>query len=417
MSLSGKIGYVDLTESAAEVEAVPSGWRERFSGGRGLNAFLSIRHLQERSVFSGSENALVLGSGMLTGLGLTPLECTGFSGFFPLTGRFGFTAIPGWFGSGLRGAGFDHLLISGKAKYPTLLWIQEGGIEFRSADFLKGKGIPESLETIRKQNRGSDFRAVVIGTAGQKGARFAVAATDDGWTFGKAWAGAALGFKNLEAIVCCGNREIPVKHPRDFLDSLETLIQRCRERGDPHTASRLWARFFPDNAFLEKSPTEARGGRNSKKEKKIWIKAGNRRLPILAVEELAANCLGIGVLELPKNTKTEAALKTLANLARLVSGADLSEKALVDIAFRTFALERLIHIRTAGTKGVLPKESGPPDAAGSEEGYGLSAEARFQEREISTPEKSGWDKRSLLKRRVFKELEIEEVWPLMREKG
>jgi len=519
MGFSWKIGYVDLNKSTADIETVPSEWRRRFLGGRGVNAYLSLKNLRKDPVLSKPENVIALGAGVLSGFGAGPLECAGFSTRFPLTDRYGFAAIPGGFGTGMRWAGFDHLIISGKAKHPVYLLLKDSGVQFLDARHLKGKSVSESIEMIRDEIKRSDFHAVAIGPAGENRVYFADAATEEGWRFGKTGAGAALGSKNIKAVVCCGIWDIPVKHPgkllnllkdifdamvasgvpdlidkkrigrdlrvysitralgMDFQTSLETLTWAAQlakfdvlskqtnmrpdisvsEKNDPtpflmriaagkgsaapwgwgplkaaekfgHESlkyfpspeallriyaeepfdpmdSRRWTLFFPDGGACKEGTSETRGKYNSEKQKRSPFQIHGRTLPAETVENLIANCLGIGTLRLSWDPAGEIHLKTFRNLVQFSVGLEFSETELVEIAFRTYAMEHLLNVREAA------RESVTPSIFKYFEGDDLK---RFKALIKKMGPKSGWDKRSLFKKHVFKELQIEDLWPLKR---
>ncbi len=524
MESSGTIGYIDLSRPETAVTPMPSQWRSRFLGGRTLNAYLAFRNTPKGSGPLDPGNSIVLGSGILSGLGATLLECAGFSSRFPLTGRFGFAAIPGGFGAGMRRAGFDHLVISGRAGQWVYLLLHEGQVQVLEAFDLKGKTVPETLEALEKKHATPDFQALVIGASGENRVHFAEGATREGWTFGKTGAGALLGAKKVKAVVCCGTRDLWVKSPGAFLDLVKSLYDEgaaagalgsvlkrkgdgedlffrlCRDLGvNPETARKMrsWAQSLAESGVLSKNVSGRLGvmgngegdfmpfvrrmarrkgagvawqwgplaaaerlpkgslayfpsldalfkvycepcfepllarpwtdclpdvlsheGRafdshavDDAKKGRAFRRVKGRRLPALTAEAFIANSLGIGTLRLPGGTTGKAALSVYRDLVRLATGFQFREKRLVEIAFSGYALERLLDIREA-KGGSMPRWV-------FRSMDGESARALGGPREVKAwiPPKAvlqGWEKASLVKRKVFRQLGIEAIWPLMR---
>jgi aldehyde:ferredoxin oxidoreductase len=80
--------------------------------------------------------------------------------------------VGGAVGPQLKFAGWDNLVIKGKAAEPTYLYIEDDKIEFRSAKDLWGKGIDECMHTLHTRHLGSEV--LLIGPAGENLVRFAM---------------------------------------------------------------------------------------------------------------------------------------------------------------------------------------------------------------------------------------------------
>lgn len=226
MALNRKITYINLREKKAIVREIPYEWRQKFLGGRGINAYLLFRHLPKRSDPLGPDNVIIISTGVLGGTGSGPFACTGITSKSPLTGLSAFSPVTGHFAGEMRWAGFDHLVITGKSKRPVYLYIHNGTIEFKTAENLKGKTISETLDNIRKELSDEDIRALVIGPAGENRVCFADVRTDCGQHAGRTGMGAVLGSKNIKAIVCHGSMDVLVKNPVDLLAYQKEIFDR-----------------------------------------------------------------------------------------------------------------------------------------------------------------------------------------------
>src|SRR4030042_836062 len=126
MALNRKIAYIDLTSGTIETKPIPLHMRRKYLGGRGLDAYLLYNHTEAGVDPLGPDNALLISAGLLGGTLASATARTHVCAKSPLTGFFGSTNMGGFFAPELRWAGFDHLVIKGKAAKPVYLWIDDG---------------------------------------------------------------------------------------------------------------------------------------------------------------------------------------------------------------------------------------------------------------------------------------------------
>jgi aldehyde:ferredoxin oxidoreductase len=117
-------------------------------------------------------------------------------------------------------AGYDAIIIKGKAKKPTVLVVKDDKISFEDGKDLWGKLIFESQELLR-QKYGENCQFMCIGPAGERKARFANIVSG-GRGFGRGGSGAVMGSKNLKAIVVKGTNGINIS-------DLDGFMRMCRE--------------------------------------------------------------------------------------------------------------------------------------------------------------------------------------------
>ena len=210
MALNRKIAYINLTTGEIETKPIPIKLREMFLGGRGLDMYLMYNHIKPGIDPLGADNVGFVSAGLLVGTLAAASGRTHIGGKSPLTGYVGSTNMGGFFSPEMRWAGFDHLVIKGKAEKPVYLWIHNGEIEIRDASHLWGKTLREVEEIIREELGDGDIKVMGIGPAGEKLVRFANIMTGIKNAGGRTGMGCLFGSKNLKAIAARGTMDIKI---------------------------------------------------------------------------------------------------------------------------------------------------------------------------------------------------------------
>jgi aldehyde:ferredoxin oxidoreductase len=189
-------------------------------GGKGVGAKILFDRLPVRCDPLAADNILVFATGPLTGT-LAPSSgrfevCTKS----PATGLWLDSNCGGYFGPELKFAGYDMVIIRGKAPTPILLIIEDNKFELKPAHDLWGV---DAITTHRqiKETFGRDYKVACIGQAGEKGVLFA-GIISEYRALGRGGAGAVMGSNNLKAIAVRGTGSIPVNDPAVFMKT-------CRE--------------------------------------------------------------------------------------------------------------------------------------------------------------------------------------------
>lgn len=226
MALNRKIAYIDLTTGSIETRPIPIQIRKKYLGGRGLDAYLLYNHTKAGVDPLGPDNALLISAGILGGTLASATARTHVCAKSPLTGFFGSTNMGGFFAPELRWAGFDHLVIKGKAAKPVYLWIHDGEIEIRDAANVWGLNVHETQRAIRSELGDEDVKCVVIGPAGENLVRFANVMTGLKNAGGRTGMGAVFGSKNLKAVAARGTMDIRIAHPVQALEYNKKFIDQ-----------------------------------------------------------------------------------------------------------------------------------------------------------------------------------------------
>ncbi|MEJ5358880.1 MAG: aldehyde ferredoxin oxidoreductase family protein [Desulfobacterales bacterium] len=226
MALNRKIAFVDLTTGEVRAEPIPLDWRRRFIGGRGLDAYLLYTHCPPHADPLGPENVLLISAGLLVGTLASASARTHVMAKSPLTGLLGSANMGGFFAPELRWAGFDHLVIRGRAEKPVYLYIRNGEIEIRSAEKIWGSGVYDTQELIRRELDDPETQILCIGQAGENLVRFANVMTGRKNAGGRTGMGAVMGAKNLKAVACRGTQSIAIRYPREALEYNKQIIDQ-----------------------------------------------------------------------------------------------------------------------------------------------------------------------------------------------
>ena len=136
----------------------------------------------------------------------------------PMTGGWASSCIDSYVGGQLKYAGYDSIVIEGKAHKPVYLWICDDRVEIRDASHLWGLTTWETLDTLRQDLQDAGLHALSIGPAGENLVRGACIIQDKGRAFGRCGTGSVMGSKNLKAIVAKGTGGIKVANPSLFME-------------------------------------------------------------------------------------------------------------------------------------------------------------------------------------------------------
>jgi aldehyde:ferredoxin oxidoreductase len=131
--LDRRIGVVDLSRRSAKIVDVPKDIRAKYLGGRGINTYLLYNLLRKGVDPFSPSNVLILGAGILTGTLVPNSSRFNVSTKSPETGFLGDSNCGGFFAPEMRYAGFDHIILKGKAKKPSYVYLEDGDIEIRDA--------------------------------------------------------------------------------------------------------------------------------------------------------------------------------------------------------------------------------------------------------------------------------------------
>ncbi|MFQ6128715.1 MAG: aldehyde ferredoxin oxidoreductase family protein [Thermoplasmata archaeon] len=219
--LDRKIGIVDLSRNSVKIVDVPKEIRAKYLGGRGINTYLLYKLLRKGVAPLSPTNVLILGAGLLTGTLVPNSSRFNVSTKSPESGFLGDSNCGGFFAPEMRYAGFDHIILKGRAKKPSYVYAEDENIEIRDARDYWGLNTNDVQKSFRKDL--GDVEAVCCGTAGENLVRFANLRTGVKSSAGRCGTGAVMGSKKVKAVVAYGTIGLKVKHPQKLLKVVEEI--------------------------------------------------------------------------------------------------------------------------------------------------------------------------------------------------
>ena len=217
---NGKLLRVDLGTGKSTVEDIPHEWLEQYIGGRGLAARYLYETMDPKAEPLSPDNKMIFATGPLTG---TPVPCGARYTVVTkgaLTGAITTSNSGGHWGPELRFAGYDLLMVEGKAPKPSYLFIYDDHVEVRDAAAYWGKGVWETEDGLRAELGIPALRVSCIGPAGENLVRFACIMNDKHRAAGRSGVGTVMGSKNLKAIAVRGTGGVTIARPEAFMKAV-----------------------------------------------------------------------------------------------------------------------------------------------------------------------------------------------------
>ena len=212
---SGQILRVDLSKKEYSTEATAP--YTSFIGGRGINVKILYDEVDPGTAPFDPENRIIFGPGVLTGTQTPTASRMTITTLCP-NGVIGHSGIGGFIGAEIRHAGYDNIIVQGKADSPVYLYIHDDGVEFRDAAQVRGKDTLETQQIIKEETGDPDVKVLCIGLAGENMVSFACVRTAIQTAAGRSGMGAVMGSKNLKAIAVRGKRGIEIARLGEFLE-------------------------------------------------------------------------------------------------------------------------------------------------------------------------------------------------------
>lgn len=205
-----RILHVNLADRSTWIEEPGDEFYRRYAGGRGIIAHYLLKYVPQGADPLGPENVLIFAPGVLTGAPVPGAGRHSVGAKSPLTGGFGESESGGFWGSELKQARWDAIVVHGVAASPVYLWITEDGVEFHDAGHLWGKITGDVEEEIVAELGDPRIKVAVIGPAGEHLVRYSCVANDLNEVAGRTGMGAVMGSKKLKAIAVRGKTRVKI---------------------------------------------------------------------------------------------------------------------------------------------------------------------------------------------------------------
>ena len=227
----GKYVRINLSDSSVKFQDVPEELMKKFLGARGLASKFLFDEVNPTIDPLSIENKLIFAPGPLSGTtaptgGRYDVVTKG-----PLTGTIAASNSGGFFGAELKFAGYDMVIIEGKAEKPVYISIKDDDIKIEDAADLWGKDTHVTTDMLLDKFGDKRARVACIGPAGEKLVKFAAIINDKDRAAGRTGVGAVMGSKNLKAIVVRGSKRVEVANPEEFKAVVREKISILKENG------------------------------------------------------------------------------------------------------------------------------------------------------------------------------------------
>ncbi|MFW9986830.1 MAG: aldehyde ferredoxin oxidoreductase family protein [Candidatus Odinarchaeota archaeon] len=238
-SLGGYAGqhlYVDMTKEQCKAVPIDRQFAITYLGGQGFASRILYDKVGPQTDPLSPENVLIWATGPFTGTLWPQASRYVVAAKSPLTGIFGEAHAAGHWGPELKFAGFDTIIITGRAKRPLYLFVDNGTAKLLDAKDLWGHNTNETEEMIKESHYDPSLRVSCIGQAGENLVRFAAIINDYDRAAARSGIGAVAGSKHLKAVAVRGSQDISVAKPDRYLEVIEELHKKMLD--SPFTASR-----------------------------------------------------------------------------------------------------------------------------------------------------------------------------------
>jgi len=247
---AGRVLHVDLSSGKTQVEPLNEDYAKKYIGGIGLGIRMWLDNSKAGVDPFSPENPLILVTGPIAGT-VWPTGGNGhaFVSKSPQSFGVGEAKAHGSFGTELKRAGYDAVVLKGKAEKPVYVWIDDDAVQLLDASRLMGKSPAETEDAIREELGDYYIRVASIGVAGEKLSRMACVINDKTRACGRTGMGAVMGSKNLKAIAVRGTRDITVAKPDEFME----YVKEFHERMKGPAAQKYRTLGTPENVLVHNS--------------------------------------------------------------------------------------------------------------------------------------------------------------------
>lgn len=211
-----KILHVDLSTKEFWEEKLDIDTWKKYLPSRGINAKLLWELTDENTDPLGKENVLIFGAGAFSG---TTVPCAGrvtVTFKSPATGMYFKSNAGGHWGPELKKAGYNNLVVHGKADSPTYIFIKNNRVEFFEAEQVWGENVRSANNIIKEELNDKDIQLATIGPAGENLVKISALMLTTYNAAARGGIGAVMGSKNLKAVAVKGNNKIKVKNSDQF---------------------------------------------------------------------------------------------------------------------------------------------------------------------------------------------------------
>ncbi len=210
---AGRIAHVHLDTGDLIIENPDTSFYRTYLGGSAMGTWYLLKHTPANADPLGPENTLSLMTGVIAGAPLSGQSRVTATAKSPVSGLIGDSQSGGFWPAELKAAGFDGIVLHGRAEAPCWLWIHDGAVELRNAADLWGQVTAEVEDAIRSELDDAKIQVLQCGPAAEKGIRYGALITSCSRANGRTGMGTVMASKNLKAIAVRGSSRFSPADP------------------------------------------------------------------------------------------------------------------------------------------------------------------------------------------------------------
>ncbi len=226
MAWTGKTLRVNLNAGTCTPEDTNREWMQQYLGQRGLATKYLVEEVDPRTDALGPDNKLIFATGPLTGTMASTGGRYSVITKSPLTGCVACSNSGGFIGQELKNAGWDLVIVEGRADSPVYLYIEDDHAELLPADEIWGTSVWHTDEWLHKRHQDPLLRIAAVGRSAEQGCLYAAVINDLHRAAGRSGVGTVMASKNLKAMAVRGTRGVGnIKDPKRFMQAVNAAKQ------------------------------------------------------------------------------------------------------------------------------------------------------------------------------------------------
>jgi aldehyde:ferredoxin oxidoreductase len=242
---TGTILRIDLTNGTVKREATDMKLAKEYLGARGLGGRILADEVDHNVDALSPENKLIFAPGPFSGTFAPSAGRYNVITKSPLNGTIAASNSGGVFGPEIKYAGYDMIILEGKAARPSYLWIKDDKVEIRDAGELWGMNVHDVTDAIREITD-EEAKVACIGPAGEKLSLLSCIMNEMHRAAGRTGVGAVMGSKNLKAIAVLGSGAVKVADPEAF----KAAVMGARRKIQEHPVGGTGLKAYGTNVLV-----------------------------------------------------------------------------------------------------------------------------------------------------------------------
>ena len=235
---TGVILRIDLSDGMVKKHLIKEEFYRKFMGGSAIGTYFLLKETSAKTDPLSAENIITIAPGVTTGAAVSGVSRCCVTALSPETGCVGDSQAGGSLGPMIKKAGYDAIVITGKAKKLSYILIDNEDVQIIEESELKSKTVLEVHDMLTRKFNNGKISILQCGPAGEKLVKFACLMSDLYDVAGRCGMGAVFGSKNLRAVVVKGSNKVSFADPEGIKNLAKNAVKRLPDSGFPFTLSK-----------------------------------------------------------------------------------------------------------------------------------------------------------------------------------